>query len=103
ADEELGMGDVAAGDASGLLLVEALGELHALVGERAARVERAHGTRELAHLEEELHRERPEALPREATLGDPEPERMATERPSRLDRRLQVVDEGSGGGHGRDR
>jgi hypothetical protein len=60
-DEELGMRDVAARDATGLLLVQALRELDTLSGIGTARVQRAHGERKRAHLEEELHHERARA------------------------------------------
>src|SRR5438477_587504 len=87
ADEELGMRDVAAGDAAGLLLVEALRELDPLPGVRTARMQRAHGARELAHLEEELHGERAEGGAREPSLRDAAPEWMAAEGAARVDHR----------------
>src|SRR5207247_4932539 len=68
ADEELGVRNVAARDAAGLLLVQALGELDPLLDVRAARVQRAHGARELAHLEEELHGERAERVSRPSAM-----------------------------------
>src|SRR5262249_40479851 len=65
ADEELRVRYVAAGDAAGLLLVEALRQLDPLVDVGARGVQRAHGARELAHLEEELHGEGAEGRARE--------------------------------------
>src|SRR5712664_2491305 len=93
ADEELGVRDVAARDAAGLLLEEALRELDPLPDGRTARVQRAHRARELADLEEELHGERAEGGAREPSLRDPEPERMAAEGAAGVDRRPQVLDE----------
>src|ERR1700687_5310169 len=55
-DEELWMRG-AAGNFSGLLFVEALRELHALLGVEASRVQRAQRARELTHLQKELSRE----------------------------------------------
>ena len=56
-------------------------------------MQRAHGARELAHLEEELHGEGAEGGAREASLRDAEPERMAAEGPARVDQRVEIVDE----------
>src|SRR5439155_10004028 len=95
-DEELRVRDIAPGDAAGLLLVEALGELDALVKVGTARVERAHRPRKLAHLEKELHGERRERGAREPALGDAEPERMASEGAAGVDRGAKVVDERAG-------
>src|SRR2546428_1602729 len=99
ADEELGVRDVAARDASGLLLVEALRELDPLPDVRTARVERAHRARELAHLEEELHGEGAEGGAREPSLRNAEPERMAAEGAARVDHRAQIVDERAAARH----
>src|SRR2546430_4969829 len=87
------MGDVAAGGAAGLLLVEALRELDPLPGVGTARMQRAHGARELARLEEELHGERAEGGAREPSLRNAEPERMAAEGTARVDHRPEVLDE----------
>src|SRR5207245_339800 len=95
----LGVRDVAARDAPGLLLVEALRELDPLAEVRTARVERAHGARELADLEEELHGERAESGAREPSLRDPEPERMAAEGATGVDHRAEILDEGAAAGH----
>src|SRR5262249_2062182 len=97
----LGMRDVAAGDAAGLLLVEALGQLHALMDVGAGRVKRAHGTRELPHLEEELHGEGAEGRARELPVGDAAPERVAAERAPCVDHRPELLDEPAAGRHGR--
>src|SRR6185369_10326998 len=93
ADEDLRVGTVASGDAAGLLFVDALRELLALVGERTVRVHRAHGAGKLAHLEEELHGEALHLRAVELPVGDREPEGMATEGPPRLDAREQIPDE----------
>jgi hypothetical protein len=98
-DEELGMRDVAARDATGLLLVQALRELDTLSGIGTARVQRAHGERKRAHLEEELHHERAESGAREPPVGDAKPERMAAERPARRDLRPQILDERAAARH----
>src|SRR5438876_11155510 len=87
------MRDVAAGDAAGLLLVEALREPDPLPGVGTARMQRAHGARELAHLEEELHGERAEGGAREPSLREAAPERMAAEGAARVDHRPQTLDE----------
>src|SRR5207244_9439457 len=93
ADEELGVRDIAAGDAAGLLLVEALRELDPLPDVRTARVERAHRAPELADLKEELHGERAEGGAQEPALRDPEPQRMAAEGAAGVDHRPPTPDE----------
>jgi hypothetical protein len=57
---------------------------------------RAHGARELAHLQEELDGEELQLLAAELAVGEIEPERMAAERPPRLDPRDEIPDEGLG-------
>src|SRR5581483_3705697 len=93
ADEELRVRQVAPGQATGLLLVDALRELHPLLRKRTVRVHRAHGARELAHLQEELHGERLELIAAQLAVGEREPERVAAEGPARLDARDQIANE----------
>src|SRR5262249_23173350 len=97
AEEDLGMGLVAAGDPPGLLLVDALRERHALFGERTVGVHRAHGAGELAYLQEELDGEQLQLLAAQLAVGELQPERVTTEGPARLDARDEIPDEGLGG------
>src|SRR5207244_10892032 len=90
------MGNVAAGDATGLLLVETLRELDPLPGVRTARMQRAHGARELAHLEEELHGERAEGGAREPSLRGEAQEWMAAEGAALVDVRSMDLNERRG-------
>jgi cytochrome P450 len=96
ADEELRVGLVAAGQPPRLLLVDALRELHALRGKRTVGVHRAHGARELAHLQEELDGEELQLLAAELAIGEIEPQRVTAEGPPRLDPRDEIPDEGLG-------
>src|SRR5262245_50291128 len=84
---------VAAGDPAGLLLIDALRQLHALVGKRTVGVHGAHRAGELAHLEEELNGERLQLLAAQLAVGDVEPERVTAEGAPRRDTRGQVSNE----------
>ena len=66
-------------------------------GERTVGVHRAHGARELAHLQEELDGEELQLLAAQLAVGELEPERVTAEGPPRLDARDQILDEGLGG------
>ena len=90
------MREVAAGQASGLFLVDALRELDALLREGAVRVHAADCARELAHLQEELDGEELELRAGELPVGDGEPQRVAAEGSARLDARHEILDESFG-------
>src|SRR5262249_51748158 len=92
-DEDLRVGLVAAGQPSRLLLVDALRELHALLGERTVGVHRAHGAGKLTHLQEELDSEDLQLFLAQLAVGQLEPEWMATEGPPGLDAGEQIPDE----------
>jgi hypothetical protein len=70
-----------------LFLVDALRELHALLGERTVGVHRAHGAREFAYLQEELNGEDLQLLAAQFAVGEREPERVAAEGPTGFDAR----------------
>jgi len=97
ADEHLRVGLIAARDPARLLLVDALRELDAHLGERTVGVHRAHAARELAHLQEKLDGEDLQLIAAELAVRDVDPERMTAEGPSRLDARDQIPDEVLGG------
>ena len=58
---------------------------------------RAHGARELAHLQEELDGEELQLLAAQLAVGELEPERVTAEGPPGLDARDEILDEGLGG------
>jgi hypothetical protein len=91
ADEELGMREIAARDAPGLLLVEALGQQHAFDRVRTPGMQRAHGPRELPDLEEELDRKARQAGGVDPALLDAMPQRMTAEAASLPDQAQQRV------------
>src|SRR5258708_3166529 len=83
----------AAGNFSGLLFVEALGEFHAFLGVEASRMQRTQRARELAHLEEELSRKDAESSLRDFAVANLQPERMASEGAPLFDFRKNLPDQ----------
>src|SRR5208282_805666 len=91
-DEQFGMRR-AAGNLAGLLFVQALRELHALLGVEASRMQRTQRTREFTHLQEELSREGAQSGLRGFSIGNSMPNRMASERAPLFDHRENLAHE----------
>src|SRR5262245_62461365 len=97
ADEDLRVGLVAAGDPPRLLLVDALRERDALLGEWTVGVHGAHGAGKLTHLQEELDCEHLQLFAAQLAVGELEPERVTTEGAAGPDACGQIADEVLGG------
>src|SRR5262249_2604025 len=97
ADEDLRGRLVAAGNAPRLLLVDALRERDALLGERTVGVHRAYAARELAPLQAELDADHRQLRAAQLAVGEREPQRVTTEGPTGLDAPDEIPDEVLGG------
>src|SRR5208337_866300 len=75
ADEQFRMRR-AAGNLAGLLFIQALRELHALLRVEASRMQRAQRAREFTHLQKELGCEYTQPSLRDFSVGDSMPKRM---------------------------